>query len=114
MYMSMILKLLLNAFVVFLASYVLPGVNVDSFVTAILVAIVLGILNMFLKPILVILTLPINILTLGLFTWVINTLLVLLATNIVPGFTVLSFWWALAFSLVVSIISSFLSNMESK
>jgi putative membrane protein len=111
--MSMILKLLLNAFVIFLASYILPGVNIDSFVTAIIVAIVLGVLNMFLKPILVILTLPINIMTLGLFTLVINTLLVLLATAIVPGFAVVSFWWGLAFSLVVSIISSFLSNMES-
>jgi putative membrane protein len=111
--MSMILKLLLNAFVVFLASYILPGVNIDSFVTALLVAIVLGVLNMFLKPILVILTLPINIMTLGLFTLVINTLLVLLATAIVPGFAVASFWWGLAFSLVVSVISSFLSNMES-
>lgn len=112
--MTMILKLLLNAFVVFLASYILPGVEIESFVTAIIVAIVLGILNVFLKPILVILTLPINILTLGLFTLVINTLLVLLASSIVPGFVVLSFWWALGFSLIVSIISSFLGNMESK
>jgi putative membrane protein len=112
--MTMILKLLLNAFVVFLASYILPGVDVDSFVTAILVAVVLGALNLFLKPILVILTLPINILTLGLFTLVINTLIVLLASSIVPGFVVLSFWWALAFSLVVSVISAFLGSMESK
>jgi putative membrane protein len=113
-YMTMILKLLLNAFVVFLASYILQGVEVDNFVTAIIVAVVLGILNIFLKPILVILTLPINILTLGLFTLVINTLLVLLASSIVPGFEVLSFWWALGFSLIVSVISSFLGNMESK
>lgn len=111
--MTLILRLLLNAFVVFLASYILPGVELENFVTAIIVAVVLGALNIFLKPILVLLTLPITIVTLGLFTLVINTLIVLLASSIVPGFVVLSFWWALAFSLVVSVISAFLGSMET-
>lgn len=110
--MKMILKLLLNGATVFVASYLLEGVNVDNFLTALIVAVVLGLLNMVLKPILVILTLPINVLTLGLFTLVINTLLVLLTEMLVPGFTVLSFWWAFGFSVVVSLISWFLSSIE--
>lgn len=108
--MGMILRLLLNAGVVFLAAYLLPGVDVDSFLSALIVAVILGVLNMVLKPILVILTLPITILTLGLFTLVINTLIVLLTDALVPGFTVASFLSALLFSLVVSIVSSFLSS----
>lgn len=110
--MSLILKLLLNAFVVFLAAYLLPGVTVENFVTAIVVAVVLGILNTVVKPLLVLLTLPITIVTLGLFAIIINVLMVLLATAIVPGFAVAGFWWALGFSILVSIISSFLGSME--
>ncbi|MEX0895746.1 MAG: phage holin family protein [Patescibacteria group bacterium] len=110
--MGLLLKILLNAGVVFLASYLLSGVEVDGFVAAIAVAIVLGILNAVIKPILVILTLPITIVTLGLFTLVINTALVALTAWLVPGFEVLSFWWALGFSLVVSVISWFLSSVK--
>lgn len=108
----MILKLLLNGATVFLASYLLEGVDIASYWTALLVAVVLGVLNMILKPILVILTLPINVLTLGLFTLVINTILVLLTEMVVPGFEVASFWWALAFSVVLSVISWFVSSIE--
>lgn len=110
--MNIILKLLLNAGVVALAAYLLPGVIVDSFLTAIVVAILLGILNTFIKPILVLLTLPITIVTLGLFMLVINTFIVLLVSSLTPGFEVASFWWALGFSLVVSVISSFLGSLD--
>lgn len=109
--MQIILSLLVNALAVFAAGYILPGVHINNFVTAIVVAIVLGILNTFVKPILIILTLPITLITFGLFTLVINTVIILLVAVIVPGFRVDGFWWALAFSLVLSIVSSFLNSM---
>lgn len=109
--MHILLYLLVNSFAVFATSYVLPGVKVENYVTAIIVAVALGVLNTFVKPILIILTLPINILTFWLFTFVINAALVLLASAIVPGFKVNGFLWALAFSLVLSIVSSFLNSL---
>lgn len=109
--MQLITYLLVNAFAIFVAAQVLSGVHVDSFWTAIVVAIFLGIVNTIIKPILVFLTLPITILTLGLFTFVINALLVLLVTKIVPGFHVDGFWWALLFSLVIAVISAFLNAL---
>lgn len=93
---------------VFVSAYILPGVKVDSFVTALVVAVVLGIVNAILKPILVLLTLPINLLTLGLFSLVINAVLILLVTAMVPGFTVAGFWTALVFSVVLSLVGWFL------
>lgn len=109
--MGIFVNLLVSGLAVFVSAYVLPGVHVDSFVTATIVAVVLGIVNAVLKPILLLLTLPINILTLGLFTFVINAVLVLLVSAVVPGFTVASFWWALGFSLVLSIVNSFLHSL---
>ncbi|HLC44404.1 MAG: hypothetical protein A2722_01115 [Candidatus Doudnabacteria bacterium RIFCSPHIGHO2_01_FULL_50_11] len=104
----MIIKILLSAIAVFVAGYILPGVTIVSFWTAIVVAIVLGIVNALLKPLLILLTLPVTILTLGLFLFVINAALVLLVAKLVPGFEVRGFWWAMLFSLVVSIIGAFL------
>lgn len=104
----LIVGLIVNALAIIISAYILPGVKVDGFVTALIVAVVLGVVNMFLKPILLILTLPLNILTLGLFTFVINALLVLLVSNIVPGFRVEGFLYALLFSLVLSVVSSFM------
>jgi putative membrane protein len=110
--MGIIISLLINALAIFIAaSYIIPGVHVDSFMTAVIVAVVLGVLNAFLKPILVIFTLPITIITLGLFTFVINAILVLLASQFVPGFKVDGFLTALLFSLVVSIISAILGAL---
>ena len=103
--------LLINGLAVFIAAYLLPGIGVDTVWTALLVAIVLGIVNMFIRPILVLLTLPITLITLGLFVIIINGLLVLLVSNIVPGFTVENFWWAIAFSLAVSMVSWFLNSL---
>lgn len=104
-------NLIVNALAVIISAYILPGVKVDGFLTAVVVAVVLGVVNMFIKPILLLLTLPLNILTLGLFTFVINALLVLLVSNLVPGFKVSGFLWALIFSLVLSVISSFLYSL---
>ena len=111
--MALLINILISALAVFASAYILPGVHVDTFLTAIIVAVILGVVNMILKPILVILTLPITIVTLGLFYFVINALMILLVANLVPGFTVDGFWWALIYSLVLSIVSSVL-NMFAK
>lgn len=110
--MAILLNLLVSSVAVFITAYILPGIKVNNFFTAIVVAIVLGVINAFLKPILIILTLPINVLTLGLFTFVINALLIMLTSFLVPGFYVTNFWWALLFSLVVSLITSFLNSLS--
>jgi putative membrane protein len=96
---------LISAIAVLIASYLIPGVVVSTFWWALVVALVLGIVNAVIKPILVLLTLPINILTLGLFTLVIDAVLVLLVSAIVPGFHVSGFWPALFFSITLSIIN---------
>ena len=100
--MKIVTNWIINALVIFIAAYLLKGVHVDNLWTALLVAVVLGLLNVFLKPILVILTFPITVVTLGLFLLVINAFLILIASNIVPGFEVAGFWWALLFSVLVS------------
>jgi putative membrane protein len=97
---------------IFAAAYVLPGVSIPNFTTAIVVAIALGVLNSIIKPILILLTLPLNIMTLGLFTFVINAGLILLAANFVPGFSVNGFWWALILSLVLAAINFFLHRVK--
>lgn len=110
--MLFILQLLVSTLAVLVTTYLLPGIAVSSFWTALVVSIVLGIFNAFLWPILLIITLPINILTLGLFTFVIMGFLVLLASYIIPGFTVRNFWWALAFSIVLSIVNAFFASLR--
>lgn len=105
------INLIVSALAVIISAYILPGVKVDGFLTAIVVAVVLGAINMFIKPILLLLTLPLNILTLGLFTFVINAFLILLVSSLVPGFKVSGFLWALIFSLVLSIVSAFLNSL---
>ena len=109
--MKLIIRLLLNALAVVILSYVLPGVGVDSMFTAIIVAVVLSILNFLVKPILVILTLPITILTLGLFLLVINAIIILLAANLIDGFQVTGFWWAIIFSLLLSFLQAILHSV---
>jgi putative membrane protein len=89
-------------------SYILKGIHIDSFISAIWLSVVLAILNALLKPILVILTLPITVVTLGLFLFVINALIVLLAGKFVTGFHVDGFGWALLFSLLLSVLTSIL------
>jgi len=105
--MKLIIRLLVNGLAVLITSYILPGVHVGNMITAIIVAAVLALLNFFIKPLLVILTIPVTIVTFGLFLLVINALIILLTAHIVPGFKVDGFWWALLFSIVLSIINSF-------
>jgi putative membrane protein len=112
--MNIILRIIISAVVAFALSYILSGVHIQSFITALILAIVLGILNLFVKPILVILTLPITIFTFGLFLFVINALIILLAAKFVNGFRVDGFWWALLFSLLLSVLTSFLYKKSTQ
>lgn len=104
--MQTLVSLLLSTVAVSATAYLLPGVHVGSFWNALVVALVLGISNALILPLLLIIAFPINVLSLGLFTFVIMGFLVLGVSKIVPGFTVDSFWWALAFALVLAIINS--------
>jgi putative membrane protein len=112
--MNYIIKILLTAVAVLVLAYILPGVEVDNYSTAIWVAFIVGILFSILKPVLVILTLPVTIITLGLFLFVINAALILLANNWIDGFTVSGFWWALLFSMLLSVFESFLFKIIEK
>ena len=103
--MSAIIHWLIATVAILVSSYLLPGVHIENFLAALVAALVLGFLNLILKPILVILTLPINVLTLGLFTLVINASIIILATKIVPGFAVDNWLWAIAFSLVLTLVN---------
>lgn len=103
--MSLLLRLILNALAVILVSYIVPGVQVNGFFTAFITAFVIGLINAVIRPILLVLSLPINILTLGLFTLVINALMFWLASALVPGFQVAGFSAALIGALVFWLIS---------
>ena len=109
--MNLIIRILLTAVAVVILAYILPGVEISGFGSAIIVAIVLGLLNAFIKPILVILTLPITVLTLGFFLLVINALIILMANKFISGFTVDGFWIALLFSFLLSILQSILFSV---
>lgn len=104
--MNIILNILVSAAAVLITGRLLSGVTIDGLGTAILVAIVLGIVNGVLGPVLLALTLPLNVLTLGLFTFVIVGGLVMLTAAVVPGFRVASFWWALGFAFVLALVNS--------
>ena len=112
--MNLILRLLLTAVAVVILAKFLPGVEVAGFTSAIILSIVLAILDSFVKPILVILTLPITILTLGLFLLVINACIILLADEFMGGFEVNGFWIALLFSLLLSFLQSVLFKLLDK
>jgi len=109
--MKLIIRILLTAVAVFLIAEFLPGVLVAGFGTSVIVALVLALLNLIVKPILVILTLPVTILTLGLFLLVINAVIILLADSFISGFGVDGFWIALIFSLLLSIFQSILYSI---
>ena len=109
--MKTIIRILLNALAVIILAYTLPGIGVDSYTTAILVALVLGILNFLVKPILVILTLPITLITLGLFLLIINAIMVLITAKFISGFHVNSILWAVIFSILLSFLQSILHSL---
>ena len=112
--MRFLIRIVVIAAVSFGLAHILKGIRIDTFWTAIVFAVVLAILNIFIKPLLIILTLPVTILTLGLFLFVINALVVLLASRFVDGISIAGFGWALLFSLILSIITSVLNRELEK
>jgi putative membrane protein len=109
--MGFIIRILITAVAAYIAAHLLPGVSIDNVATAVVVALVLALLNTFVKPILVFLTLPVTVLTLGLFLLIINALMVKWAAGLVSGFLVESWVAALLFSLVVSLVSALLEAL---
>lgn len=110
----MLIRLILNTFAVIITSYILPGVELRGFLTAVLVAIVIGFLNLFVKPLLILLTIPVTVFTFGLFLLVINALIILMADSIVHGFMVHGFWWALGFSIILTLVNSLFRTSEKE
>ena len=109
--MRLILVWLINAAAIFLLPYILAAVHIKDFGTAMLVALVIGLLNTVIRPVLFVLTLPVNVLTLGLFTLVLNGLMFWLTSRMVDNFTVTGFWWAVLAAVIYSVISSCISLM---
>jgi len=105
-----IIKILVSSFAVVIAQYLLPGVSIDGFTTAIVVAFVMAVLNAFLKPIIILLTIPITIFTFGLFLVVINAFIVMITAHFVSGFHVENFWSALLFSVILSVVTYLLEG----
>lgn len=114
--MDFIIKIIISTLAVLISSFLLPGVRIEdnNFFTALLVAVVLAFLNAVVKPIMVVLTIPITIVSLGLFLIVINACIILLASKLVTGFHVDGFWWALLFSLILSMVTSILESLKQK
>ena len=109
--MKLIIKLLLTALAVVVLARILSGVTVENYGSAVIVAVVIALLRLIVRPILVILTLPITIVTFGLFLLIINAIIILMASYFVSGFTVATIWWALLFSLLLSIFQSILFSL---
>ncbi len=112
--MTLLLIWILNAVALLAVAYLLPGIAVASFGSAMWAALILGLVNMLVKPVLILLTLPITIVTLGLFLFVINALLFWFVGSMLTGFKVNGFWWAVIGAIVYSLISGFLTNLISK
>jgi putative membrane protein len=110
--MEILISLILSSVAVFVAANVLPGVHIDGFGTALILAVVLGIINAFIRPLLLLLTLPISILTLGLFSLFIIAFCVMLASWIVPGFHVDGWLWALVFAIGLALINAFIGALS--
>jgi putative membrane protein len=114
--MKFLLKVLITTVNVFILAYILPGIDIvnNNFYTAIVVAFVLALLDAFIKPLLILLTLPATILTLGLFLFVINACIILIDAHFVHGFKVESFWHAMLFSILLSFLNSFVHKRAFK
>lgn len=109
----MIVHLLVSAFAIIVSAYIVPGIQVTLF-GSIVLSIVLGVINVFIKPIVKLVTLPITVLTLGIFSLVINALFIIIAGKLVPGFYVSGFWPAFWFAIVLSLINAFFDMISSK
>ncbi len=113
--MKFLLDTIISTLAIMVVSYLLePRVAVDGILTALILALVLAALNYIVKPILVFLTLPVTILTLGLFLLAINTFIVLMASSLVKGFYVENFWWAMLFSIVLSLVNSIFTTLAER
>src|SRR6185295_813445 len=112
--MSTIIRFFLSVVAVMLTAYLLPGVHVQDYWAALLVAALISFSNMFVKPILIVLTIPITLVTFGLFLLVINALIILMVDNLVDSFSVDDFWWALAFSLILSVFNSLFGDLTKE
>ena len=110
--MKLIIRLIISTIAVLVTDLLLSGIHADDFVTGLLVAVVLGLLNTIVRPLLIVFTLPITILSMGLFLLVINAAMVKLADRMIDGFNVDSWWWALGFSLVLSVVQGFLNALD--
>lgn len=104
----MLVNLLINTISIFAVSYILSGIQIDSFMTALIVAVVMAVLNVTLKPLLILITIPLTVITFGLFLLVVNVLVLYAADALIGGFHIAGFWWALAFSILVSLVNSIL------
>ncbi|MGV7106811.1 phage holin family protein [Flavobacterium sp. U410] len=109
--MNLIIKLIITTILIVVLAHFLPGIHVDSIQTALVVAVVLGVLNVFVKPILVLLTIPATVLTLGLFLLVINAIIIMMAGYFVGGFYVNGFLSAFFFSVILSVLQSLLNRI---
>ena len=109
--MNWLVRLVINALALLGVSYLLDGVQVAGFESALIAALVLGIVNATLRPVLLFLTIPVNVMTLGLFTFVINASMLLLVSRLVGGFTVAGFGTALLAALLLSVVSAILNNL---
>ncbi|HMG68271.1 MAG TPA: phage holin family protein [Chitinophagaceae bacterium] len=112
--MGFLIRILFVAIISFALANVLPGIHVDTFWTALVFSVVLAILNIFVKPLLILFTLPVTILTLGLFLFIINAIVALLASRFVTGFRIDNFGWALLFSLLLSLLTSIFNKETQK
>ena len=108
---TVIVRWLVNALALYITALLLPGIQLRGVVATLIAAAILGIVNAIIRPLLVLLTLPLNIVTLGLFTFVINALMLLLTSALVPGFTIRGFGWALVGAIVLSVISFLLTHL---
>lgn len=108
----LIIRWILFALALLFIAWIIPGISIDGFKAALLASLVIGIINVLVRPILVIITIPITLLTLGLFIFILNALLFLFIGHIVPGFHVDGFLSALLGSILLSIISVFINNIE--
>ena len=108
------IRFFLNVLAVIVAAYLLPGVYLEGVWSAIVLAIVLGIFNVTLKPLLILFTIPVTVITFGFFLLVINAITILIADYLLNGFQVDGFWWALLFSVVLWITNSFLKDMSGQ
>lgn len=108
--LNILLKWIGFALIIMFVGWLIPGITIAGFKTALLVTVVITLINIFIKPILTFITLPINVLTLGLFTFILNALLLMLTANLTPGFEISSFWSALLGSLLLSILSTALNQ----